>query len=75
MIQEQMTERDFAGGIRGIEELEKTVMNGMKIAFSMYPTTIEDLMDIADARVMPSYLNLPGFQPKLRSGLFIHKLT
>lgn len=65
---------DFIGGIRGLEELERRVNNGMRAAFSMYPTTIEDLMDIADAgKVMPP--KSTWFEPKLRSGLFIHKLS
>lgn len=65
---------DFIGGIRGLEELERRVNNGMRVAFSMYPTTIEDLMDIADAgKVMPP--KSTWFEPKLRSGLFIHKLS
>lgn len=64
---------DFVGGIRGLKELEKRVEQGMRVAFSMYPTTIEDLMDIADAgKVMPP--KSTWFEPKLRSGLFIHKL-
>ncbi len=64
---------DFVGGIRGLEELERRVKEGMKVAFSMYPTTIEDLMAIADAgKVMPP--KSTWFEPKLRSGLFIHKL-
>ncbi|SKA91677.1 Uncharacterized conserved protein, DUF1015 family [Caloramator quimbayensis] len=65
---------DFIGGIRGLKELEKRVKEGMKVAFSMYPTTIDDLMDIADAgKVMPP--KSTWFEPKLRSGLFIHKLS
>ena len=65
---------DFVGGIRGLEELERRVKDGMKVAFSMYPTTIQDLMDIADAdQVMPP--KSTWFEPKLRSGLFIHKLS
>lgn len=65
---------DFIGGIRGLEELERRVNNGMRVAFSMHPTTIEDLMDIADAgKVMPP--KSTWFEPKLRSGLFIHKLS
>lgn len=64
---------DFIGGIRGLAELEKRVDGGMKVAFSMYPTTIEDLMAIADAgEVMPP--KSTWFEPKLRSGLFIHDL-
>ena len=65
---------DFVGGIRGLKELEKRVDDGMQVAFSMYPTTIQDLMDIADAgKVMPP--KSTWFEPKLRSGLFIHKLS
>lgn len=64
---------DFVGGIRGLVELEKRVKTDMKVAFSMYPTTIEDLMDISDAgEVMPP--KSTWFEPKLRSGLFIHEL-
>lgn len=64
---------DFIGGIRGIEELEKRTKEDMKVAFSMFPTSIEDLMKIADAsKVMPP--KSTWFEPKLRSGLFIHKL-
>ncbi|GAA0123947.1 MAG: DUF1015 domain-containing protein [Clostridium argentinense] len=64
---------DFIGGIRGLKELEKRVENGMKVAFSMYPTSIEELMNIADAgKVMPP--KSTWFEPKLRSGIFIHEL-
>lgn len=64
---------DFIGGIRGLKELEKRVHEGMKVAFSMYPTTVDDLMSIADAgKVMPP--KSTWFEPKLRSGLFVHKL-
>ncbi len=65
---------DFVGGIRGLSELEKRVDSGeMKVAFSMYPTTMTQLMNIADAgKIMPP--KSTWFEPKLRSGLFIHKL-
>ncbi len=65
---------DFVGGIRGLEELERRVDSGeMQIAFAMYPTSMEDLMNIADeGRLMPP--KSTWFEPKLRSGLFIHKL-
>ncbi len=64
---------DFIGGIRGLGELERLVKGGMKVAFSMYPTTLEDLMSIADANmIMPP--KSTWFEPKLLSGLFIHKL-
>lgn len=65
---------DFIGGIRGLGELERRVNTDMKIAFSMYPTTLDDLMDIADAgEIMPP--KSTWFEPKLMSGLFIHKLS
>lgn len=64
---------DFIGGIRGIKELERRVNKDMKVAFSMYPTEIYDVMDVADINeVMPP--KSTWFEPKLRSGLFIHKL-
>ncbi|HWQ30829.1 MAG TPA: DUF1015 family protein [Negativicutes bacterium] len=74
-IQDPRTDKriDFVGGIRGLKELEKRVEAGMKVAFSMCPTTIDDLMSIADAgQVMPP--KSTWFEPKLRSGLFIHEL-
>jgi uncharacterized protein (DUF1015 family) len=66
---------DFVGGIRGLTALSDRVDSGaMAVAFSMYPTTMEDLMDIADAgAIMPP--KSTWFEPKLRSGLFIHKLS
>ncbi|WP_234124810.1 DUF1015 domain-containing protein [Clostridium hydrogenum] len=64
---------DFIGGIRGIEELEKRANTDMKLAFAMYPTTVQDLMKVADSgNVMPP--KSTWFEPKLRSGLFIHEL-
>ncbi len=65
---------DFVGGIRGLKELEKRVGKDMKLAFSMYPTTLDDLIDIADAGlIMPP--KSTWFEPKLLSGLFIHELS
>ena len=65
---------DFIGGIRGLAELEKRCKNDMTLAFSMYPTTIDDLMSIADAdMIMPP--KSTWFEPKLLSGLFIHHLS
>jgi uncharacterized protein (DUF1015 family) len=63
---------DFIGGIRGPAELVKAVDSGKSaVAFSMYPTTVEQLMAIADAnQIMPP--KSTWFEPKLRSGLFIH---
>ncbi|MEG1483399.1 DUF1015 domain-containing protein [Clostridium sp.] len=64
---------DFIGGIRGIKELELRCNKDMKVAFSMYPTEIQDVMDVADiGEVMPP--KSTWFEPKLRSGLFIHRL-
>lgn len=65
---------DFAGGIRGPEELERRVDSGeMAVAFLMYPTTMEQLMNIADDnKIMPP--KSTWFEPKLRSGIFIHEL-
>jgi uncharacterized protein (DUF1015 family) len=63
---------DFVGGIRGTAELERRVNSGeMAIAFSLYPTTVEQLMAVSDAGViMPP--KSTWFEPKLRSGLFVH---
>ena len=64
---------DFVGGIRGLCELERRCKTDMKVAFSMYPTSLDDLMAIADAgKVMPP--KSTWFEPKLLSGLIIHKL-
>lgn len=64
---------DFVGGIRGLGELERRANSDMKLAFSMYPTTLEELMAIADAGlIMPP--KSTWFEPKLLSGLFIHEL-
>ena len=64
---------DFVGGIRGLSELEKRATTDMKLAFSMYPTSIEELFDVADAGLlMPP--KSTWFEPKLRSGLFIHQI-
>jgi uncharacterized protein (DUF1015 family) len=69
------TRIDFVGGIRGTEELERRVDDGdATIAFSMYPTTIDQLLDVADANlIMPP--KSTWFEPKLRSGLFVHSLS
>ena len=65
---------DFIGGIRGLKELERRVREDMEIAFSMYPTSIKELLAVADAGLlMPP--KSTWFEPKLRSGLFIHKLS
>lgn len=65
---------DFVGGIRGLKELEKRAQSDMKLAFVMYPTTVKELMRIADAGlIMPP--KSTWFEPKLLSGLFIHHLT
>ena len=65
---------DFIGGIRGLAELERRCALDMEVAFSMYPTSISELFAVADAnRLMPP--KSTWFEPKLRSGLFIHKLS
>lgn len=65
---------DFIGGIRGLGELEKRVNEGMAIAFSLYPTSIVELFSVSDAdKLMPP--KSTWFEPKLRSGVFIHKLS
>lgn len=64
---------DFVGGIRGLGELERRVHTDMKVAFSMYPTSIAELFAVADAgRLMPP--KSTWFEPKLRSGLFLHEI-
>lgn len=64
---------DFVEGIRGLEELERRAETDMKVAFSLYPTSIDELICIADqGRLMPP--KSTWFEPKLRSGLFIYKL-
>lgn len=64
---------DFVGGIRGLNELEKRCREDCKAAFALYPTDIRELFAVADAgRLMPP--KSTWFEPKLRSGLFIHEL-
>lgn len=65
---------DFVGGIRGLGELKKRVDSGeMKVAFALYPVTLEQLINIADSgEIMPP--KTTWFEPKLRSGLVVHKL-
>ena len=62
----------FVGGIRGLKELEHCVENGFQVAFSMYPTSMQELFSVADAGLMPP--KSTWFEPKLRSGLFLHKI-
>ena len=65
---------DFVGGIRGLAELEKRVAEDSVVAFSMYPTSIQELFEVADAGLlMPP--KSTWFEPKLRSGIFIHSLS
>lgn len=64
---------EFIGGIRGLQELERRVDTDMSVAFAMYPTSIAELFAVADAnRLMPP--KSTWFEPKLRSGIFIHKI-
>jgi uncharacterized protein (DUF1015 family) len=66
---------EYIGGIRGVQELERLVDSGeFAVAFSLYPTSMEQLMAVSDAgKVMPP--KSTWFEPKLRSGIFIHLLT
>jgi uncharacterized protein (DUF1015 family) len=66
---------EFVGGIRGTSELETRISGGdYAVAFSMHPTTVEQLMDIADTGgIMPP--KSTWFEPKLRDGLFVHVLA
>lgn len=74
-IRDPRTDRriDFVGGIRGIEELKRRADSDMEVAFAMYPTSIRELFAVADAGLlMPP--KSTWFEPKLRSGLFIHEI-
>lgn len=74
-IQDPRTDKriDFIGGIRGLEELERRADSDMKVSFAMYPTSITELFDVADAqKLMPP--KSTWFEPKLRSGIFIHEI-
>ena len=66
---------DFVGGLRGYEELERRVDSGeMKMALALYPVSMQEIMNIADSgKIMPP--KATWFEPKLRSGLVIHKLS
>ena len=66
---------DFVGGLRGLEELKRRVDSGeMRMALALYPVTMKQIMDIADSgKIMPP--KATWFEPKLRSGLVIHKLS
>lgn len=64
---------DFVGGIRGIGELEKRCREDMKVAFALYPTTMDELIRVTDeGKVMPP--KSTWFEPKLQSGLFVHRI-
>ena len=66
---------DFVGGLRGLGELKRRVDSGeMRLALALYPVTMKQIMDIADSgKIMPP--KATWFEPKLRSGLVIHKLS
>jgi uncharacterized protein (DUF1015 family) len=68
------TRCDFVGGIRGLGELKKRVdVDGFKVAFALYPVSMDQLINIADSgNIMPP--KTTWFEPKLRSGLLIHKI-
>jgi uncharacterized protein (DUF1015 family) len=65
---------DFVGGLRGTKELERLVKEGKAaVAFSLYPTTVEELLMVSDAgEIMPP--KSTWFEPKLRDGLLIHRI-
>ena len=64
---------DFVGGIKGLKELEKRCSEDMRLAFALYPTSIKELIRVTDeGRLMPP--KSTWFEPKLQSGLFVHKL-
>ena len=64
---------DFVGGIRGLGELERRVLDGWEVAFSMHPTSMRELFAVADKdMLMPP--KSTWFEPKLLSGLFIHEI-
>ncbi len=74
-INEPKTDKriDFVGGVRGLSELERRVSKDCKVAFALHPTSITELFGVADAgRLMPP--KSTWFEPKLRSGLFIHSI-
>ncbi len=73
--QRKDTRIDFVGGIRGLKELKRRVDSGeMKLAFAFYPVSVQQLIDIADAgQIMPP--KSTWFEPKLRSGLIVHKFN
>lgn len=74
-IQDPKTDNriDFVGGIRGLEELKRRCETDCEVAFAMYPTSIQELFAVADAGLlMPP--KSTWFEPKLRSGIFIHTL-
>ena len=66
---------DFVGGLRGLDELKRRVDSGeMRMALALYPVSMKQIMDIADSgNIMPP--KATWFEPKLRSGLIIHKLS
>lgn len=76
-IQDLRTDKriDFVGGIRGLAELKRRVDSGeMKVAFALYPVSMQQLIDIADSgNIMPP--KTTWFEPKLRSGLVVHKIN
>ncbi len=74
-IEDSRTDKriDFVGGIRGLAYLEKRCQEDMQAAIAMYPTSMEELIAVANAgEIMPP--KSTWFEPKLRSGIFIHKI-
>ena len=66
---------DFVGGLRGLGELKRRVDSGeMRVALALYPVSMQQIMNIADSgNIMPP--KATWFEPKLRSGLIVHKLS
>jgi uncharacterized protein (DUF1015 family) len=66
---------DFVGGLRGLEELKRRVDSGeMRMALALYPVSMQQIINIADSgNIMPP--KATWFEPKLRSGLVVHKLS
>src|SRR5699024_11020475 len=63
---------EYVGGNRGLRELEFRLQDGMKVSFALYPTSVEDFLEIAGSKNMMPYKST-WFEPKLRSGLFVRK--
>lgn len=72
-IEDEDERMDYVGGIRGLRELEFRLQDGMKVSFSLYPTTVDDFLEIAGSDNTMPYKST-WFEPKLRGGLFLRRL-